>query len=897
MPKKLQSFWIYKLESKNLKKDNFNITLNLDDARLNGLVVSLGDSQVLRSLRKLKEQNFCQEELNQLLLEKKKLKSKSNNRQNRDKLKNIENKISGMLFVPEVVSVVINDPRHYEKIVNQGLFINGVRFSRLLCGAGNARRSTVFFIDERYEKELKKILNNNRSETKQIVPSKFNAYFGLYNSATLPVQEPTVCVIPDCEVKRLTKVDFMIDSNMEGVDDQIEEREMECEFNLFDGQGLASPEISRVWAESIELDWTPATWIVRAPFIKGSLVTFDYISFAKEHDVDSVIDVWGKSHKVKDIQVLLSASQFKLWNFYNSYEEFSNYCRDNDLGWGISRYSPKVDKTHCFSNYQFLQTLNITTDEQIESLCKDTVDWFNDISGGDVIKSILYLLGEAVGHEYENDWFDKISDPIVKSLMLEPELIKDPFIRQHITNSINKKIKESYMGVLLINGANYQTMIADPVAQAEHAFRLPVKGLLRSGEHYSQYWSSKNVDKVNSLRAPMTWRSESNLLNLQHTSEMEHWYGYLNSGIVFNIHSDDFMRMSGADADGDICLTTDQKEFVECTYGGNPIIYERKSAKKELIQEDTLWTHDLKAMGSKIGFITNISTTLYSTLPMYDESSIEYQTLLNRIKLCCCAQSGEIDHAKGIEIKPFPKWWTNWTKIKETMSDEEKQQAEFNNLIVCEKRPLFFRYLYSNYNRDYVRHLGNYDNYSWAKFGFGLDELLTKDELNEYQDRIVKNYHRFNPLLESGSLMNKISLYMQEKVKQIRQNNKGIKFDYKYLLGESKLGEEELFKLKKLHEKFRFHKQKISENECDTVEQYMMLLRKEALGISSNVKELIISALNMDSKFAFQVFGNDIVDILVRLKRGIINIPVLDGEGGIEYLGRRYSIKNEKINY
>jgi hypothetical protein len=885
------------LETKNLKKDNFNITINLDDARLNGLVVSLGDSQVLRSLRKLKEQNFCQEELDQLLLEKKQLKNKANSKPNREKLKNLENKINATLFVSELVSIVISDPRHYEKIIKLGgVFINGVRFVRLLCGAGNARRSTVFFIDERYEKELKKILNNNRSEAKQIVPSKFNAYFGLYNSATLTVQEPRVCVIPDCEVKRMTKVDFMIESDAYGVDDQIEEREMEGDFNLFDGQGLISPNMSRIWTESLGLDWLPATWIVRAPFIKGSLVSFDFISFAKEHNIETVTDIWGKSYNVDKIDVLLSVSQFKLWNFYPSYEFYSDSCKQHGLTWGVSRYSPKFDKNFCFSNYQFVQTLNITEDEQIESLCKDTVEWFRDISGGEVIKSILYLLGDSVGYEYEDGWFDKISDPIVKSLLLEPDLVKDPFIRQHIINSINKKIKESYMGVLLLNGANYQTMIADPVAQAEHAFKLPVKGLLKEGGHYSQYWNNKNVDKVAALRAPMTWRSETDILHLQNAVEMNHWYHHLYSGIVFNVHSDDCMRMSGCDFDGDICLTTDKKEFVECSYGGNPIIYERKSAKKEEVKEETLWEHDLKAMGSRIGFITNISTTLYSALPQYEENSIEYRTLLNRIKLCCCWQSMEIDHAKGIETKPFPKYWTNRTKIKENTSDDEKYWVEFNNSIVCDKRPLFFRWLYSNYNRDYVQHLANYDNYSWSKFDFGLNELLIKGNLTEHQDRILKNYHKFNPLLETNSLMNKISLYMQKQINQ-RMNSNKIKFDYNKLFGISKLNENEIFELKKLHEKFKSHKQNTITEECDTIEQYCMLVRKEAINISSNIKDMVIESLNIDSKFAFLVFGNDIIKLLYKIKNGVIVVPVIDDKGGIEYLGKRYSIKNEKTDY
>ena len=88
-----------------------------------------------------------------------------------------------------------------------------------------------------------------------------------------------------------------------------------------------------------------------------------------------------------------------------------------------------------------------------------------------------------------------MSDPLIKALMLDERMRFDPYLRQHIYNSLNKKIKEAYEGSLYLPG-NYQTMISDPYALAEHALGLEPKGLLKDKQHYSDYWNKHNINKV-----------------------------------------------------------------------------------------------------------------------------------------------------------------------------------------------------------------------------------------------------------------------------------------------------------------------------------------------------------------------------------------------------------------
>jgi len=263
--RKLQQYYIYKISTNHLKRKNYNVSLSVDEARKGGEMVSVGDSQMLRSLRKIKGLETSSDRICELITEKRKIKCKKIEEDN-NRLIEIDNELDSILFVPEIVSVLVEDIKHYEYIGKNGFILNGAKYKRLLCGAGQARRNNSLWIDERYEKPLKDILNNGRKDI-EIVPAKYSAYFALASSASLEVSKPYFCVVKDLEVTRTERVDFV--EEVEGADDLVYERDMEIPFSLWDGQGIISPRKAKEWADELELDYVPSTFIVRSNFIKG----------------------------------------------------------------------------------------------------------------------------------------------------------------------------------------------------------------------------------------------------------------------------------------------------------------------------------------------------------------------------------------------------------------------------------------------------------------------------------------------------------------------------------------------------------------------------------------------------------------------------------------------------
>jgi hypothetical protein len=910
MYKKLQQYYIIKTTSTRLKNSNYKIDLTLTQARENGEVVSVGESQLIRSLFYLQGKIKNKEAVDSLFTEKKKLKSRRSNKTNSDKLLAIESEIDKHLFVPEIVSVIIDNNSQYDHMIKKGFLINGRRFVRLLCGSGQSRRNTVFFVDSDWEESLKELLNNGRNENIPIAPAKFNAYFALCSSATLEVRQPYFCVIPDCEVVRTETVEFVKEYD-DG--DNVVLKTMELPFNLFDGQGIISPRLAQEWSNDLGLDYIPSTFVIRNSFLKGMVCVIDFHSFSDEIGKHLVKDAWGNDVNIRDMDLVLTTSQFKLWDSYDSCDDYIQKCLQNRLTWGVSKYSPSEDNHYVFSNYQFLQVLNLT-DSQIESLCSRTIEYFNKSIGVDSNYSLLYLLGKSVGKDFNADLFNKTSDSITKAIMLDKKVLQDPYIYNHIIRSLNKRIKESYIGNLLLNG-NYQTMISDPYAFMEHLFGLPVKGLLTKGQHYSSYWNKKGRKDVTAFRAPLTWRSEVNILNLVDNSETSKWYKYLTSGIIYNVHGYDCMLHADADSDGDLVMTTDQPEFLESAMGGVPITYLKNKVPKEVIKEESLYESDKKAFNTKIGFITNCSTTMYAMLESDDYSNVEKSEITKRLKICRKEQGNQIDKSKGLIVKPFPPSWTRRAIRGINESEENKIKHDLSDRIIISKRPYFMRWLYSNYNKDYKKYKSAKNTFCLANFGCSLEDFLAKDpaSYDEYEKSFYSVCNRHNPLLDTPCVMNKICHYMEKSVKEIRQDksNKASE-ELINLYKDANLSVDDLHskldKMTVLHNNYRRHKQTLTrladdgnEEKYKTLDQYNKAIRQESYKISSSMSELANLAIavsyvgNGDKGFAWNIFGEGIVNNIMNASGSIIRIPFLNDGGDIEYLGSHYSLQDIEV--
>jgi len=529
-----------KFDTDRIKSSKYKIDTTLKEARLNGDIISVGDNQVFRTIRTMLKKDVPFEYIDGLFKERRAIKKRNNSDRNRARLEEINNEIDNFLFVPECLSVVCNNKRDYEKLNNTDFLVNGKKFVRLLCSAGNARRNTSIFVDSEIELELKKILNCERKNI-PLVDAKYNAYFALAMSATYQVSDARIAVVDDCITKRTELVDWVTERGG-NEEDEVTLCKKELEFNLFDGMGLCSVEQSKRWAKDLDVDYIPSSFCIRNAFLKGVVCTFDIQRFATEIAKKYVFtDLYGNEADIRSIDLIITKSQFKLWNAYDSCTDYVDKYKRSGFKFGITKVAPKEDKTTATLNYQFIQATN-QNKKSVEGLCKKTIDWFDGLLGGSKDYLKLYMFGSVCDRTdiCPENIYDNTDDIISKSIFLNDDLIDDPYIKKNIYRSINKKIKDSYIGKLIVDG-NFQTLIADPYALMEHVFNLPVVGLLNRDEYYSNYWNKHGTKKVVGMRAPLTWRSEVNKMDLKKSKKLLDWYEYIVSGIVVNVHGNDSM--------------------------------------------------------------------------------------------------------------------------------------------------------------------------------------------------------------------------------------------------------------------------------------------------------------------------------------------------------------------
>lgn len=909
-----RQFFCFKFNSGFLKEKKYNVTMTFEEAIKKDKLIALADSQALRLIRKETNHEVDLDLINQWYEERDKLRKKKNSKENRERIAELQKNIYDVMYISEYITIVMEDNSHYRHLFKNGLMLNGKKYIRTFCSASQGRVSTVVFVEEEVSRRVLKRLDNGRNLEKQLVASKFNAYAGLATSATKVVSTPKVCVVKDCVVTRDVKVNWVTEVENDFDDDIVEEKEVPLEFNLFDGNGLISPKFAQKWVSELDLDYLPAQFCIRANYIKGMLSVFDFHDFCHEinNDIYETTDIYGKKVDLREIDVILTESQFKLWDSFVDYQTYEKNCIENGLTWGISLYTPKKDKDILELNYQYIQTLKLT-DDDIRELCEQTVEYFRSVSYQDVVSSILFCMGTEIQEQTIPNFLMSSDKYWLKSLIINHDMINDKYIKQKIHDDLTMKLRNSCLGRIYVDG-NYSVLVPDSFAFMEYVCGMKVNGLLNEHEIYSKYWTNKNVRIVDTMRSPLTHVSEHNILNVVKNEKIEKWFKYYYTGTIVNCHGIDVLRWAGSDWDYDLIATTSNKTIINGVWENQfPIVYQPPKSEKTNITSEKLFNADLFTFGSIIGRITNDITVCYVLLPLFEKDSIEYNILMNRMKMGCKLQSQQIDRAKiGREVKGIPK---GWKKYQEPIDKE----TEINNSLLCDKHPYFFTYLYQGDRLQYKKHFGEYDLACKLKFGKSLNEILglTENELSKEQKETLDKFKKFSPVYDYPCEMNRLCHYMESVTKDIKlkvgkddidkyfslmQDNNIIKDDQIYLLVKSELKKyyseiktylkfhkSTLPQYKRLDKTYDEDKKTYLDNVFRRMKSSFDIISPNRYEITNCLVEIFYKDLVSYSKnILWENYGKYICENIKNNSDSNFVIPVKEDNGDIEYLNQRY---------
>lgn len=521
-----------------------------------------------------------------------------------------------------------------EDIITNGFIWNGEKYKWFTASAGQIRTKKTLFIKESVWEEYKlslmcglSIESINKQGGMNI--NKFLAYLALCNSATDQWHDFNIdksIVVEDMETTVRSLVDFIDDKTYE-----IERKEMDIEINHTDGCGMILPSISK------------KSFMCRLPFVKGLLVSFPFDKYIRELNRNNknikygkVKDIYGKEYDILEdnISIIFTKSQFKMWKYYSSWDEYKDNFKKYNCQAGIT--NKEEDEFGIAKlNYQMLQTLTDIEDSELEILASKTVKQIKKI--GKDRKTMLKVLGVVDSNTNKNY--------LQQALEIYPELLNDTYSKEILKQLKKKLVKEGRAAKFEID-SKYTFICPDLYAFCELLIKgdkYP-KGLLNNGEVSCKLYSQK--EKLDCLRSPHLYREHAVRKNVI-TKEMKRWF--ITDGLYTSIH-DPISKILMFDVDGDRSLVSADETLINVAERNMkdivPLYYNMAKANAELITNQNIYKGlTLAYSGGNIGQISNEITKIWNS----------GNVSLKAIKILCMESNFTIDYAKTLYKPTRPK--------------------------------------------------------------------------------------------------------------------------------------------------------------------------------------------------------------------------------------------------
>lgn len=553
----------------------------------------------------------------------------------------------------------------FKDVMLYGFTYKGEKYKYFTSSAGQIRKKKGVFIKESVWDRIKKtamcgLTVDKINEKGGNNVNKHLAYLALSNSAT--------DVWADFDIDKSIVIDDF-ETNVYGTFDFVDEtdysitRKTDCvPVPHTDGAGMILPSLSN------------KNFMFRAPWIKGLLGVFDFVRFIKTNNYSPIIkDIYGVEHNIleEDIQVIFTKSQFKLWKYYDNWEQYKQYFKEYGCSAGICNVEEDRIK-NAKINYQMLQTLTNITDDEINLLTHKSYERISNVSSSK--ETMMDILGVTP--------YNETMTPFQKSVKIYPALLGDTYAKDVVREVKNSLLKKYRSGKLEVYG-KYTFILPDFYAACEYWFGKinNPKGLLNDNEVYCNLF--RKHDKLDCLRSPHLYREHAIRFNIansvygERTEKLQEWF--TTNGLYTSTH-DLISKLLQFDVDGDKSLVVADKDFVRIAErnmnGIVPLYYNMRKAESTELNNRSIYDGLNKAFtGGNIGLYSNNISKIWNHDVFISGTEEEQAEALDCIKRLCCQNNFVIDYAKTLYKPEFPP-------------DIKHQIAKYTNALL----PAFFEF-------------------------------------------------------------------------------------------------------------------------------------------------------------------------------------------------------------
>ena len=370
------------------------------------------------------------------------------------------------------------------------------------------------------------------------------------------------------------------------------EKKEDIKITCFDGEGLISKEYARVVDEKLCGKKVHTSFQIRMPYVKGMLHEVDFKDFLTLCGTDTITDLWGMEHSVRDVDVILTKSMFKGYGWLTasgmSWEDYWAVFHKYRHALYITNVSKEKPEKTTELNYQFLNTVSLKADEFRPADLPDGWDHSpeedprNWLTKQTELAYYSFCADESFRQNYFLEKLERVSwwerhqgkDQILAAVLKKnPRFINEPVYAKRLEDEADKIVEQYAVGRLIVAGDNrylsgdlldFLAFLLPTVPPRKRRQRMFYSTVMTDHFPESSFYAPQAAyahdDACTLLRNPHIARNEELQLSFYDAKEerkqMRHYYfGHLTDVVMVDSNMLAAERLGGADYDGDMIKT------------------------------------------------------------------------------------------------------------------------------------------------------------------------------------------------------------------------------------------------------------------------------------------------------------------------------------------------------
>ena len=595
-----------------------------------------------------------------------------------------------------------------KQIIDRGIDIAGNHFIFYSSSTGQLKDQEITLLDAKFYED-----NQNRllcGLTEEII----NAHGGInmgkflaYKSLNLSLSVQTEYAVNIDEVLVVKDFEFLVRGKVNYLDVDtfnIEETEMEVPVPHMDGAGMFMP------------GTIPCSCQIRGGWIKGAIFPFDFCKFIEKHSCESfILDAWNHPvsiETVKRMKIILTQSQLKMWQYYESMDDYREKFKASGAAITINNFAEPVGKEYIRLSYQPIQTFSREkfTEERMEKLCQKSVDYINQAKTDPDVA--LKIMGIDMGKE------DIRLDGLYMAIKLYPQLLSDGYVKKKVHERIKTERKRMQSGRIYVKGIQGY-ICPDLYAFCQWLFcgEENPKGLIPENHVYSKHYNEQEISEVCCIRYPHLSDCEHGIRSLIRSEECKEWFS--GDDIVISTH-DLLTKTLQADVDGDHIFVISDPAFLDCLGEQKaPLYYRMGSAPKSQITKlETYQCLERSFDNENIGNVSNAITKILN----------EENPDIKLVRILCAYNNYVIDFSKtqlSLNLKEYAPIYDRYKAQEMLPPHFFKYAKDKREDLCCEFHP------YHNVDRisEYIR----------KKTRNGITKISCLGDINGFNPETLKD--------------------------------------------------------------------------------------------------------------------------------------------------------------